>query len=59
VEEARKAVYEKNKLIGDMFNKQNEMRTELDNRELEVDRLKAEILRLRNRGQNEGEPLVE
>ena len=59
MEEARKAVYEKNKLIGDMFNKQNEMRTELDNRELEVDRLKAEILRLRNRGQNEGEPLVE
>jgi len=35
------------------------MRTELDNRELEVDRLKAEILRLRNQGQNEDEPLVE
>ena len=59
MEEARKAVYEKNKLIGDMFNKQNEMRTELDNRELEVDRLKAEILRLRNQGQNEDEPIVE
>jgi hypothetical protein len=36
-----------------MFNKQNEMRTELDNRELEVDMLKAEILRLRGQGQDE------
>ena len=42
-----------------MFNKQNEMRTELDNRELEVDKLKAEILRLRSHRQYETDPLVE
>ena len=31
-----------------MFNKQNEMRTELDNKELEIDRLRAEIARLKS-----------
>lgn len=30
-----------------MFNKQNELRNELDNRELEIDRLKAEIARMK------------
>jgi len=33
VDEARKAVYEKNKTISDMFNKQNELNAIIEDRE--------------------------
>ena len=38
VDEARKAVYEKNKVISDMFNRQNELNQALISKDEEIDK---------------------
>ena len=40
VDEARKAVYEKNKVISDMFNMQNELNQALISKDEEIDKLR-------------------
>lgn len=40
LEEGRKAVYEKNKVIGDLFNKQNDMLRIIDERDEEINMLR-------------------
>ena len=40
LEEARKAVYEKNKTISNMFNEENRLKAEIEKRDREIHQLK-------------------
>jgi predicted RNase H-like nuclease (RuvC/YqgF family) len=47
VEEARQAVFHKNKIISDMFNRQNELTQHLSDRDLQIEMLQREVASLR------------